>query len=239
MLNSNKRIECWSIKSKESRGTVVLFHGFGGHKSAMLDKSDEFLKMGYNTLLVDFMGSGGSEGNQTTIGFDEAEQVRSCYNHLVKQGEKSIVLFGTSMGAVAILKAIDAFNLNPAAIITECPYGTMYETVCARFKTMNVPAFPMADLLVFWGGVENGFWAFGHNPVDYAKGVNCPTLLLYGAKDEKVSQKEIDLLFRNLNTEKELKVYPEAGHENYFNNYRQEWVGDVGAFLSAHVPDSK
>ncbi len=28
-LNSNKEIECWSIKTENSRGTVILFHGFG------------------------------------------------------------------------------------------------------------------------------------------------------------------------------------------------------------------
>src|SRR5436190_1258638 len=65
-LQSNKTIECWSIKVKNAKGVVVLFHGYSAQKSSMLDKSDEFLKLGYNTFLVDFMGSGGSEGNQTT-----------------------------------------------------------------------------------------------------------------------------------------------------------------------------
>src|SRR5688500_2598325 len=72
-LQSNKSIECWHIKTDSSKGTVILFHGYSGEKSTMLEKSDEFIKQGYSTLLVDFMGSGGSEGNQTTIGFKEAE----------------------------------------------------------------------------------------------------------------------------------------------------------------------
>lgn len=75
-LKSNKEIECWYIKATNPIGTVILFHGYGGEKSSMLDKAGIFLKTGYNTLLVDFMGSGGSEGSQTTIGFMEAEQVK-------------------------------------------------------------------------------------------------------------------------------------------------------------------
>lgn len=55
----------------------------------------------------------------------------------------------------------------------ECPFGSMYKTVCARFKTMNAPTFPMAGLLVFWGGMQNNFWAFEHNPTEYAKNINC------------------------------------------------------------------
>jgi len=228
----NKTIECWYIRVNDSKGTVMLFHGFGGEKSGLLNKSDEFLKLGYNTLLVDFMGSGGSEGNQTTIGFFEADQVKSCYDYLETQGEKNILLFGTSMGAVAILKAIDSFGIAPKSIIIECPFGTMYETVCARFRMMNVPTFPMAGLLVFWGGVENGYWAFAHNPREYAKGVKCPVLLMYGEMDEKVSRHEIDDIFDNLGTQRKvLRLYPQAGHENYLTRYKEDWTSDVSDFL--------
>ena len=74
-------------------------------KSSLLDKAEIFLNLGYNTFLVDFMGSGGSDGNQTTIGFYEAEEVKTAFNYLEACGEKNIILFGTSMGAAAIMKA--------------------------------------------------------------------------------------------------------------------------------------
>ncbi len=231
ILKSNKKIECWNIKSENKKGTVILFHGFGSEKSTMLDKAEIFLSLGYNIFLVDFMGSGGSEGNQTTIGFLEAEQVKTCFDFVTKKGEKSIYLFGSSMGSVAIMKAINDFDIKPKGIIIECPFGSMYETVCARFKIMNVPSFPMAGLLVFWGGLQNGFWAFSHNPTEYAKKINCPTLLLYGAKDEKVSRNEINEIFNNLTGVKKLKIYQEAGHENYLNKYQDEWTEDIQEFL--------
>jgi esterase/lipase len=230
-LNSNKKIECWYIKVEKSKGSVIIFHGYGGQKATMIDKSNEFLKMGYSTLLVDFMGSGNSEGNKTTIGFMEAEQVKSCYDYLEKEGKNKIYLFGTSMGAVAILKAISDYKFQPNGIIIECPFGSMYETTTARFKSLGVPTFPMASILVFWGGVQNGFWAFSHKPTNYAKETQCPTLLLYGEKDKKVSRKEIDSIFKNLNGEKKLKTYSKAGHENYLNKYQKEWSNDVKTFL--------
>jgi len=230
-IKSNKVIECWRIKADKSKGTVILFHGFGGCKSSLLDKSAVFHKLGYSTLLVDFMGSGGSEGNQTTIGYFEALQVKSCFDFMKEKGEENLYLFGTSMGAVAIMKAISDFNLEPTGIIIECPFGTMYETVCARFRTLGAPVFPMAGLLVFWGGLQNRFWAFGHNPSEYAKKIKCPVLLLYGAKDEKVSKKEIDKIFSNLTGRKILKTYKYAGHENYLIKYRKEWTEDVSKFL--------
>lgn len=231
-LNSNREIEGWNIKTENSKGTIILFHGFGGNKSAMLDKSDVFRALGYNTFLVDFMGSGGSEGNQTTIGYLESEQVKTSFDYISKKGEKNIYLFGTSMGAVAIMKSISDSEIKPKGIIIECPFGSMYKTVCARFKTMNAPTFPMAALLVFWGGIENYFWAFGHNPTDYAKKITCPTLLLYGAKDSKVSSEEIKEIFTNLQGPKDLKIYQEAGHENYLTKYRNTWTRDIQKFLT-------
>jgi uncharacterized protein len=231
-LQSNKRIECWLIKADSARGSVILFHGYGGEKSSMLDKADEFLNLGYNTLLVDFMGAGGSEGHQTTIGFKEAEEVKSCYDYLSDKGEKKIYLFGTSLGAAAILKSIHDYPIKPAGIMIECPFGSLYQATAGRFRALKVPPFPVAGLLVFWGGVQNGFWGFSFKPVEYAKSVKCPALMLYGEKDERVTRKEIDDLFGNLQGSKTLKTFALAGHENYLKNYKDEWVKEVELFLT-------
>ena len=233
-LKSNKEIECWLIKVHGSKGTVVVFHGYGGEKSSMLDKAVIFRKLGYSTMLVDFMGSGGSEGNQTTIGFKEAEEVKSCYDYLVQRGEPNIILFGTSLGATAVMKAMNDYGLSVSSIIIECPFGTMLQTVKNRFSGIGIPSFPMAHLLVFWGGVQNGFNAYNHNPVDYAQNIKCSTLLLYGTKDQKVNQEETNNIFKNLAGPKALVTFPLAGHENYLSKYKEQWTSEVAAFLKGY-----
>lgn len=232
-VKTNKEIECWLIKARNPKGTVILCHGYSAAKSSTLEKAEIFLSLGYNTMLIDFMGSGGSEGNQTTIGFYEAQEVKSAFDYLKNKGEKNIVLFGTSMGAAAIMKCQNDYNMNAEALILECPFGSMLQTVQARFKNMHLPAFPMANLLVFWGGVENNFNAFDHNPVDYALGIKCPVLLLYGQRDDKVSPAETNAIYRNLSNIKDLKMFPLAGHEDYLSLYRKAWTTDVSSFLSA------
>jgi alpha-beta hydrolase superfamily lysophospholipase len=237
-LTSNYPLECWLMKTAHARGTIILFHGYTGSKATMLDKAEVFLQLGYNVLMADFMGAGGSGGNQTTIGYHEAENVKTCYNYVVKTGEKNILLFGTSMGAVAILRAIHAHSIKPQAIMIECPFGTMQQTVEARFRMMHLPSFPMAGLLLFWGGVENGFWAYGHNPQDYARSVNCPALLMFGAKDDRVTIQEINAVYNGLKGYKELRIYPEAAHENYLIKYKERWTQDVRSFLQASGAES-
>jgi alpha-beta hydrolase superfamily lysophospholipase len=230
-IRSNKILDCWLLNSPNSLGTVILFHGYGGEKSSMLDKAYEFMHMGYSTLLVDFMGAGASEGNETTIGYKEAVEVSDCFNYIKGKGENKIVLFGTSMGAVAIMKAINDYEIHPSEIIIECPFGTMYKTVCSRFHMMHIPSFPMAGMLMFWGGIQNGFWAFNHNPENYARNIHCPVLLLYGENDIKVSKPEIDTIYSRIPAPKKLVTFPLAGHENYLMKYRKEWTENVSAFL--------
>lgn len=232
VLDDSARTSCWYIPTDIAIGTVVIYHGYGGTKSSMLDKADEFLVMRYNVLLPDFMGCGDTPGDQCTIGFYESAQVKSCCDYLASQGEENIVLFGTSMGAVAIMKSLSEDSLVVQGAILECPFGSMYETTCARFDMMELPSFPMAGLLVFWGGVENGFWAFGHNPTEYASNISVPVLLMYGEKDPKVSRAEIDEIYANLPGSKELVTFKEAGHESYLNQYRLPWLAAVGNFLS-------
>ena len=230
-LQSNKALECWLLQTDSAKGTVALFHGYGSEKSGLLKNAEAFLAMGYNALLVDFMGSGGSEGVQTTIGFKEAEQVKTVFEFLQQQEAQQIHLFGSSIGAVAIMKAVADFQLQPTSVILECPFGTFYETVSARFAMFGVPSFPMAHLLLFWGSVLNGYWAYSHNPDEYATDITCPALLLYGAKDPKVSPAETDRIFANLAGPKQLKTFPLAAHENYLLNYKHEWMDAVQNFL--------
>lgn len=236
-IGDEQKIEGWWInhsknKGSYTKGTIIIFHGYLGTKSSLLDRVPIFDSLGYNCLLIDFAGAGGSEGNTCTIGYHEAVQVKAAYDYVAQQGAQNIYLYGVSMGAVAIMKALHDNDIPSKALLLECPFGTMYQTVEARFKTMGMPVFPMADLLVFWGGVQNDFNAFQHNPIDYARSIQVPTLLMYGAKDATVSIAETNEIFKNLPNQKTLKIFDNAGHENYLKLYKENWIQTVSLFLS-------
>ena len=84
-VQSSKSIECWASDKEDAIGTILLFHGYGGCKGGLLENASVFRGMGYNTLLVDFMGSGGSEGMETSIGYWEGEQVKDCFQYAKKK----------------------------------------------------------------------------------------------------------------------------------------------------------
>ncbi|HEY9177075.1 MAG TPA: alpha/beta hydrolase [Flavipsychrobacter sp.] len=234
-IKSNTDLECWMLRAENPKGTVLMFHGYKADKSDLLDRAYIINNAGYNTLLVDFMGSGGSAGSEVTIGYHEAQNVSDCYNYIAKQGEENIMLFGISMGAAAIMRSIAVDSISPKAVVIEAPFGSMLRAVTNRFGNVGFPPFPMAQLLVFWGGVQHGFWAFGHNPAEYAKQINCPVMIIYGAKDDRVTMDEITDIQDNIRSDCKLAVYPNAGHVNFLTGYRQQWANDVLSFAGKWV----
>jgi alpha-beta hydrolase superfamily lysophospholipase len=226
------KLEAWYITDDSSKGTVLLFHGHGGNKSGVIKEAEAFNKMGYNTLLLDFRAHGGSEGNTCTIGYDETEDIKLAYDYIKSKGEKNIVLWGISMGASAITKAVKDYQLEPQKVILEMPFGTIKDAVKGRLKIMGLPAEPIGTLLTFWGGTERGFWAFGMKPQEYATSIKCPVLLQWGKNDPRVSRSEEEILFKNLpNANKKFMVYENTGHESICKKEAAKWEAEVAAFL--------
>ncbi|RYY89222.1 MAG: alpha/beta fold hydrolase [Chitinophagaceae bacterium] len=232
LLQNDQRLEAWWIPVAQPKGSVLLLHGYGGSKEGMIDKARIFRQFGYNTLLLDFRGAGGSSGNQCTIGYKEAADTKAAYDFLYERGERNIYLFGSSMGAAAAMRALAVDSMSVRGAILECPFASMLQTVQNRFHMQGAPTFPLAQLLVFWGGTLNGFNAFAHKPEDYAAKVNCPVLLMWGEQDPKVMRFETAHIFSRLAGPKKLVTFPGAGHENYLGKYRTEWMREVANFLN-------
>ncbi|NJN77348.1 MAG: alpha/beta hydrolase [Saprospiraceae bacterium] len=231
-IQSRKSLECWMVEVENSKGIVVLFHGYSGNKAGNVSYSNAFNEMAYSTLLVDFMGSGGSEGNQTTVGFKESQDVKAVFDYVKKTfPNEKIILFGSSMGAVSIMKSIADYSIQPNKIILECPFGNMRKTVKKRFEAMNIPSFPFADMLMFYGGIQNGFNAYQHKATEYAKEIDMPVLLLYGAKDERVTLEETNDIFDGLKGKKELVILEKSAHQNYLINDEKVWFEAMKTFL--------
>lgn len=234
-INQTEWLETWLIpaQTSSSKGTVLLFPGNGGSKGKqLLTPAQVFNDLNYDTLLVDFRGVGGSSGNTTTLGFREAKDVALVVNYAkTLKLKQPIVLYGVSMGSAAILKAIAQEKIEADAIILELPFTRLLNAVKSRLQARNIPSFPTAELLVFWGSLQQGFNGFAHNPVTYAKRVNCPTLVFQGKQDRWIELKEIDELLQNLRGSKQLVLFPSAGHDLLVTVDKKHWQQSAEQFL--------
>lgn len=225
-------LEAWFVPTTEQRALVIMFHGYAACKSDLLVPATQFHSIGYDVLLVDFRGSGGSSGNDTTIGFAESKDVAKSVSYAKKQWpNRRIILYGVSMGSAAVLRAIAYEGVESDGVIIENAFDRLLNTVRNRFGLIGLPAFPAAEMLVFWGGVQQGFNGFKHNPDEYARSVKCPVLMMAGEHDSRVTVAQARHLFDNLDCQKTFKTF-DVGHEVMALVRPLEWRETVTTFLN-------
>jgi uncharacterized protein len=235
-INPSEWLEAWSIPVQQpSKGTILLFPGNGGTKGKqLLAPAQVFHALGYDALLIDFRGVGGSSGNTTTLGVKEAKDVAVAVRHVQQLSLKQpMILYGVSMGSAAILKAIAQEGITPDAVILELPFARLLDAVRSRLHDRRLPTFAIAELVVFWGSIQHGFNGFSHNPVTYASKVNCPTLLLQGKYDKWTTSAELNEILQNLGGAGQLVIFPTAGHDLLVTVDKDFWSSRVQKFLEA------
>jgi alpha-beta hydrolase superfamily lysophospholipase len=232
-LNESEYLEAWYIPHEAPRGIVIGFAGYINRKDSLLTPAAWMHQFGYNVLLVDMRGNGGSSGNDTTLGIREAEDVVAAFNYSQRMWpEQPIILYGVSMGGSAIMRAVAVEQIEPQAIILEGVFDRLLSTARHRFEHIGVPSWPLSELLLFWGSVMVGRNAFSHNPVEYAASIDTPTLLVSGAEDPWVLPAEAEAIFQTLQGPKALQLVEGARHQPPFVFVNeQEWVEYMRAFI--------
>ncbi|MGQ0739117.1 MAG: alpha/beta hydrolase [Bacteroidota bacterium] len=230
------QIDAWYGVQDSARGVVILFHGIAGTKVSLMDEANEFRYWGYNVMMVDFRGHGNSETNTTTIGVRECEEVKLAFDFAAGKGEKNIFLYGSSMGAVAISKAVSKYNLQPSGVILEAPFLSLQTYLKARARILGFPNQPFAFFTTFWVGAERSFNGFRHKTTRYVKNISCPVLIQWGTLDNFVLQSEIQKIYMAAaSAGKKLVIYEGAAHESLLRKDPAKWRMETENFLSGNL----
>jgi len=233
-LKNGVKINGWYIKADSAIGTVIMIHGLGSNKGHPLNEASEFRALGYNTLLIDLRAHGTSEGEAFSLGYKESEEVKLAYDYISSKGEKTILLWGMSMGAVVIAKAVYDYDLKPSKVIFEMPFASLNHHLRSRARMLGFEAAekPFGFFVTFWAGLEQGYWGFRHQTTNYVTRLECPVLLQWGAQDQYVKEKEIKEVFAKIGSEKKkLVVYENSGHVPLCWSENEKWQKEVTAFL--------
>lgn len=225
-------LEAWFVPGADSRLIVVLLHGYAASKAALLPAARVLHQFGYGAFLVDFYGSGGSAGSGTTIGVKEAEDVAAAVAYILRKWpDQKIVLYGFSMGGAAAMRAIAERGVNADGIIVEATFDSLLSAAQNRFRAVGLPGSPFAELLLFWGSVQNGVNFFSHDPADYGRAVHLPALVLHGERDDRATLGEARRIARAMGVNAQFIAYPGVAHMPIVEARPQQWRRDVAAFL--------
>ena len=227
-------IKGWWIPSSKQKATIIFAHGYNGNRGN-LEITTFLNKAGYNVLMFDFRGHGGSDGNYISMGHYEKRDIEGAINYLSQRNDVDMARIyglGQSMGAAALLFTQEE-HASFKGLILESTYPSLYENVAARFKEVyGFPKFPFATSLTFFGGLILGVDGFSISPQNSIKNIRVPILLIHDELDTSVSIENTRALYDNANSPKELWVAKDAKHTAAYNAGTEEYKEKVLHFLN-------
>ena len=96
---------------------------------------------------------------------------------------------------------------------------------------MNIPSFPAAELLLFWGGVQQGFNGFENNPEEYADSLTAPALFISGSEDHRAPPDDARRVFSKMQGKSVFLEIDGMGHELLANHDQEQWSTHVLPFI--------
>ena len=147
------RIAGWLVGSSPSAPVVILVPGFKAGSTSMVPYARLLYKGGFDTLLYDSRGMGGS-GGKFTLGVREVDDVLGAVRYLDGHpglNHRRYGVLGVSLGAgVAIVAA--ARSPRIAAVVADSAYTDQHRIVerlnSLVFGSVHVPLAPIAPWVV-------------------------------------------------------------------------------------------
>lgn len=119
------RLAGWFVLSSPSAPTVILVHGFKATRVSMLPYSRFLAGAGYNVLLYDSRGCGGSDGWRITLGAHEPDDLVAAVQYLAGRSDLAVKRFGAlgvSLGAGIVILAA-AREPRLAAVVADSAWA--------------------------------------------------------------------------------------------------------------------
>jgi pimeloyl-ACP methyl ester carboxylesterase len=232
----------WYIPAGNGSGseapTIVMAHGHGVNKSALLGRA-EVLHRDYNLVLFDFRNHGQSEDGMTTVGMLERADLRAVIDWLVEaKGPDAIGVLGVSMGgAVAINEA--RADSRVRALVLDSTHATLANALQARLERQGYPLSLPASWAILLGGlIRTGQDMSAADPLQAVEAYGeRPLLLVSGGRGDLIGPTDSDDLLaaaREGGADAQLRVCEDAGHAGSIGacprEYR-DWV--LGFFADA------
>jgi pimeloyl-ACP methyl ester carboxylesterase len=233
------RIAGWYVPAAQPIGptgpTVVLAHGHGSNKSAMLAIAEP-LHADYNLVLFDFRNHGQSGGEQTTLGVLEQDDLRAILGWLtVTKGPSGIALLGVSMGGAAAAN-VAAHDDRVDALILDSTHATLANALQARLEQAGYPlALPGAWSILLGGLIRTGQDMSAVDPVQVIGRYGArPLLVIVGGRDDAIGPGAADELVHAAEaggSVVELQTCADAGHGDPIGTCPAEYGDWVRGFL--------
>jgi len=215
VVSDGLKLRTWTIAGDPGRAAFVVVHGVGDSLESFTDVAQRLHARGHTVLLLDLRGHGGSEGDTTTLGAREREDVRAGMARLRERGlaAAGTALMGFSMGSVAVLRAAAA-EPDVRAVVVEAPYDTLRDSVAWHARLFYhlprwTPFIPIVIRIAEWRG---HYAADDADAVAAARQMRAPLLAIADGLDRRMPEEVVRHVYDAHPGPKQIWIAPKAGH---------------------------
>ncbi|MFN0201163.1 MAG: alpha/beta hydrolase [Bacteroidia bacterium] len=223
------QLSAWYLDNASPRA-IILLSGIRANRLAQISRAEFYLKKGFSVLMPDLRGTGESEGERVTFGWEERKDVLACVKYLQEKGFSHIAADGQSLGAATIVYAHQEFQDFDFVVLESC-YDNITHAFQHRIEHYPLPYFLFRPVVYF---TENALQTQAAHlaPDSLIRKVKCPTLLLAGDEEQQIPLSETLTLYKNCGANpKILHIFKGAKHENFHNRFAAEYEQQVSTFL--------
>lgn len=226
----------------------ILSHGYTENRMIWAEKDKgkaglrlfQFLhNQGYNLLTFDYRNSGTSQGNTTTVGYYEKEDLLGAIDFIKSKDTKAqIALMGWSQGAATSLMAAP-YASSVKLIISDSTFSNLKTYLSKGLPHWSgLPNFPFTPLILnVWVPLLTGIDNLNKvSPINDVSHFNGPILLIHSKADGAIPVENSINIYNRYKGKKniQLKLFKSADHTLSFIKYPQEYKQVVLNFLKTN-----
>lgn len=221
--------------------TVIFCHGINDNRAQWISQvADLHRRGGYGAILFDFSGHGDSEGSMVTYGVREALDVAAVLDYLRQRGDVDMTrvgILGYSLGAItATLAAATLPELR--CLVIESGFADLQHDIGMLFRRYTgLPAFPFANLIVFWGQILSNVRLSEIRPARVIGSISPRACFIISDLADEIANEPYDgeHLYAAAREPKRLWQLPGVSHVRAYEAAPAEWVERVGGFLDEYL----
>lgn len=183
-------------KATENKA-VIICHGQKVNRYCSIKYAELFRGLGYHVVIYDERYFGKSTGEISTLGQEEAKDLKSVYEYAREVFGKDclIGLHGESMGAATALLSLK--YIEPFFVVADCPFSDSYK-LYEEFtvKNIHLPPILILPFVVFIARHKYGYDIMNTNPIEAVRQSSVPICFMHGDSDGLIKHEHSEAMVK-------------------------------------------
>ena len=211
-------LRAWYSPARNAHRVVIVAHGRHAGKWTALRYMPALYRAGLNVLAFDFRNHGNSEGSVTTTGYLEKRDVRAAVNYAFQRGNRSVGVYGFSMGAATSILAM-ADDPRIQAGIFESSFADFGDLIAETARAdYFVPRFPMVPFVLGLFEMRSGARVAEIRPQSVVASIAPrPVFFIHGSADPVIRMSHSLRLVENAREPKQFWAVAGGKHVDSWN----------------------